>query len=548
MVIKKRWVKHLCFFLLLFLFGCSHRPERLDGFLYLRLNTNPTTLDPAYVVDVMGGSIAAKLFNGLVRFRDDLSIGPDIAESWTISKDHRDYRFRLRRGITFPNGREVTAKDFKYSFERVLNPKTRSPNTWVLNKIKGAREFMEGKRPDVEGIKVINDFTLEITLDEPFAPFLGLLAMTSAYVVPEEEVRRWGDDFGSHVAGTGPFLLEEWRHGRTLRLRARHDYFEGSPKINGIIYKVIPEDLTAVAEFETGNLDAIGIPTAEFRHYTQSPEWKDKVVSGIGMNTYYLGMNCERPPFNNPLLRKALNYAIDREKILKTIYEGRGLLANGPIPPALIPPQPPDTLHPPLIKGGKKRGYTYDPKKAKDLLKKAGYPEGLSIKIYLTSDQETLDILEAIQHYLEKVGIHAELRQLEWSAYKEALNRGEPDAFWISWWADYPDPENFLFPLFHSSNWGAGGNRTRFMDREVDEIIIDAQREMNPVRRYKLYERAEGMIIDLAPWVFFWHRIDYALHQSWVKGYKIYPIYSMDKGMDVEIIGGRSFLQKDPRY
>jgi peptide/nickel transport system substrate-binding protein/oligopeptide transport system substrate-binding protein len=554
--------------------ACTHRESRLDGFLYLRLNTNPTTLDPALVVDVMGGSIGAKLFNGLVRFREDLSIGPDIAESWSVSKDHKTYTFKLRKGVTFSNGREVTTKDFKYSFERVLDPKTRSPNTWVLNKIMGAREFMDRKSPTVKGIKVLDDFTLEITLKEPFAPFLGLLAMTAAYVVPQEEVERWGKDFGNHVVGTGPFILEEWRYGRSLRLKARQDYFYGSPKIKGIIYRIIPEDLTAVAEFEAGNLDVIGIPQAEFRHYTGSSKWEDKIVSYSGINTYYLGMNCERPPFNNHILRQAVTAAIDREKILETIYEGRGLLAKGPIPPLLI--HPPSS---PLTKGGIEGGYTlprgdtggytlprgdtggytlprgdtggytlprgdtggyvYDPQKAKDLLKKAGYPEGLSIKIYLTADQEVLDIVEAIQHYLGKVGIDAKITQLEWSAYKEALNRGEPDAFWISWWADYPDPENFLFPLFHSSNWGAGGNRTRFKDALVDRIIEEAQKEMNPEKRYKLYEKVERRIIELAPWVFFWHRIDYALHQKWVKGYKIYPIYSMDKGMEVEVNRGR---------
>lgn len=508
-------------FLLILLFACSHRGDRLEGFLYLRLTTNPTTLDPAHVVDVMGGTIGAKLFNGLVRFAEDLSTMPDIAESWTISKDNKTYTFKLRKRVTFSNGRVVNAKDFRYSFERILNPKTRSPNVWVLNKIMGAKEFMDGKKPYVEGIKILDDFTIQITLKEPFAPFLGLLAMTAAYVVPEEEVERWGEDFGNHVAGTGPFVLEEWRHGRTLRLRARHDYFGGSPKIKEIIYRVIPEDLTAVAEFEAGNLDAIGIPSAEFRHYTESKEWKNNIVKITGMNTYYLGMNCERPPFSNPVLRLALNYAIDREKILRTVYEGRGILAEGPIPPLLMRDK------------RKVAGYTYDPQKAKELLKKAGYPDGLTIKIYLTAEQETLDVIESIQYYLEKVGIRAEIKQLEWSAYKEALNRGEADAFWISWWADYPDPENFLFPLFHSSNWGAAGNRTRFKDLEVDRIIEEAQKEMDHERRYKIYESAEKRIIDLAPWVFFWHRIDYAIHQKRVKGYRMYSIYSMDKGMDV---------------
>ena len=510
----------LFLFIVLLMLSCTNKTEKLQGYLYLRLSSNPTTLDPALIVDVTGGVIGAKIFNGLVRLDEKLSVVPDIAKNWKMSGDGKSYTFYLKEKILFSNRKEVVAQDFKYSFERLLAPATRSPNTWVLEKIKGAKDFIKGKTKDVSGIKIEDKYTITIILEEPFTPFLNLLCMTAAYVIPKEDVEMWGADFSTHPSGTGPFVLKEWRHNQYLKLEARNDYFEGKAKIKGIIYKIIPEDLTAVAEFESGNIDVISIPASEFKRYRESSQWKDFISSSPGINTYYLGLNSERPPFNNPILRKAVSYAIDRKKILNTIYEGRGIPASGPVPPVLRNWPAPEVCE-------------YNTEKAKSLLKEAGYPSGLNIKIYLTSDQEVLDILEVIQGYLMNVGIKAELRQLEWSAYKNAVNSGEPDAFWLSWWADYSDPENFLFPLFHSSNLGAGGNRTRFKNSDVDALIEKGQKAVNKKLRNEYYQKAEEYIVNDAPWVFFWHRTEYTLRQKWVKNYKIYPIYSIDKGMEI---------------
>ncbi len=510
----------LILLLILILSSCHFDNNRQQGFLYLRLSANPTTLDPALIVDVTGGSIGAKIFNGLVRFDENLNVIPDIAERWNASKDGRSYTFHLKRGVRFSNGREVRASDFKYSFERVLNTKTKSPNTWVFERISGAKAYMEGRATDVKGIKVVGDYILKIHIDKPFAPFIELLAMISAYVVPREVVERLGPDFAAHPIGTGPFSLKQWHQNQSLVLLARQDYFGGHPKIKGIVYRIIPEDLTAVAEFENGNLDLLSIPSSEFKRYTGDRKWKGLITSYVAPNTYYLGLNCERPPFNKLLLRRAMNYAIDVDRILNTIYEGRGIRALGPVPPQ-------------LRKWTLSKRYNYNPEKARELIKEAGYSNGLSIKIYLTSDQEVLDILEVIQAYLKDVGIKAELIQLEWSAYKEAINRGEADAFYLSWWADYPDAEDFLYPLFHSSNIGPAGNRARFSDPEVDRLIESGQAAMIPKDRWYYYQKAEQRIVDMSPWVFFWHRRDYVIRQPWVKGYRIHPIYSMDKGMEV---------------
>ncbi len=506
--------------------GCHKSDDgRLPGTLYLRLNSNPTTLDPALITDVQGGGIAAKIFNGLIRFNENLDIVPDIARSWKLSEDQVTYTFRLRNDVRFSNGRKVTARDVKYSFERVLTPGTKAPLTWVLDKIEGANNFIAGNAESVSGIRVVNDHTLVLKLQKPFGPFLSLLAMTTAYVVPREEVERLGQDFGTHPVGSGPYVLAEWKHSQHLVLTAREDYFEGRPKLNGIYYRVIPEDLTAVIEFETGRLDVLLIPSSEYRRYTTDPAWRDLVYGKPGLNSYYVGLNCARPPFNDIRVRQAVNMAVDRQHLLNTVFEKRGVLATGPIPPGL------------WKVGAWQRalaGYRYDPAKAAALIREAG-AEGATVKLYITMDAEVLDVVEVIQSYLKKVGLTVEITQLDWSALKHAVNEGEPDAFWLSWWADYPDPENFLFPLFHSASIGSGGNRTRCIDTELDRIIETAQRTMDERQRYRLYRQAEDRIIRNAPWLFMWHRADYFVIQPWVKDFKIYPIYSIDKRVDATV-------------
>jgi ABC-type transport system substrate-binding protein len=507
------------FFSILFLVtGCTSR-DRIAGYLYFRLNADPTTLDPALIVDVTGGSLSAKLFNGLVKLDGDLAVVPDIAESWEIKDHGAAYVFHLRKGVLFTNGREVTAEDFRYSFMRIFDPATKSPNTWILEKILGAKEYMKGRAGEVRGIEAVDRYTLVIRLEKPFSPFLKLLTMPGTYVVPKEEVVRLGEDFSSHPVGTGPFILKEWRRNNDLVFSRNDAYFDSKAKVAGIVYRIIPEDLTAVTEFEVGNLDVITIPASEYGRYRDSPKWKQLISSARGLNTYYLGFNCSRPPFDNMALRKAVSYAIDREKILKTFYEGRGRLAQGPVPDLIRRWTPPGV-------------YPYDPALAKRIVEEEGFKNRV-INFYINADQEVVDMAEIIQSYLKKAGLQVRVKQLEWSAYKAALNNGEADMFWISWWADYPDPENFLFPLFHSSNHGASGNRSWYTNKEVDRLIEAGQAASAQSDANGYYMSAEKIITREAPWVFFWHRTDFTLRQPWVKKYRIYPIYSIDKGVEV---------------
>ncbi len=227
-------------------------------------------------------------------------------------------------------------------------------------------------------------------------------------------------------------------------------------------------------------------------------------------------MNCSRPPLNNPLLRKAIALAIDREKILNTLYEKRGTLARGVVPSLLRRWAPPQTPN-------------FDPEEAQQLIKRSGY-RGERLLFYVTQDQEVIDIAEVIQEYLKKAGLNVTIRQLEWSAYKEALIKGEEHLFWLSWWADYPDPENFLYPLFHSSNMGAKGNRTMYKNPEVDSLIERGRSTVNPTLQAQYYKKAEELIMKDLPVIPFWHKKEHILIQPWLRGFEIMPVYSIDKG------------------
>jgi len=503
--------------------SCSAK-NRSDDHLYCRLNADPSTLDPALITDVQASVVAAKLFNGLVRLDERLAVVPDIADSWEMSKDGLIYRFILKKGVLFSNGREVTSVDFKYAFERVLDPRTRSPNKWIFENVEGAASFREGKAAGVAGFRAASPHEFEIRLSRPFSPFLKMLAMTPAYVLPMEAVMSMGSEFGSAPVGTGPYILEAWKLNRELLLKKNDRYFGNTPHLKGMVFRIIPEDLTAVVEFELGNLDLMQLPVSAYRKMTKDSGWKSYIEFAPGLNTYYLGLNTARPPLNNRALRKAITLAVDRRKMLETFYQGRGRLARGPVPDMLRNWE--------LRKEASE--ISYNPEAARKIVTENGL-RGTRLSLYVPADQEAVDIAEIIQGYLSEAGLVTVVRQLEWSAFKEAVNKGEPDMFWLSWWADYPDPENFLFPLFHSENLGPAGNRTRYINGEVDRLIEHGRLSVDEIKRNTSYQKAEEIIVSDAPWVFFWHKTDCIIRQPWVEGFRTYTVYNMDKGLDIKL-------------
>ncbi|MDQ7794705.1 MAG: ABC transporter substrate-binding protein [bacterium] len=504
--------------------GCARLPAAIpegSGVWRGCLNRNPVTLDPAYVVTLLDSSICALLYNGLVRFDESGRVVPDLARTMPdVSADGLTYTFELRRGVRFHNGRELTAEDVVYSFRRILDPATISRRSWVFEAVEGAVAFNRDERTDLPGVRAEGSHRVVITLAWPLAHFLSLLAMPAGYVVDRNEVERHTDprDYGFHPVGTGPWVLESWVPGAYLRLRANPDYFEGRPHLDALDYRIIEDGATAVAEFRAGNLHLLRLGPVEHAVFQRDPRWEGFLVGAPDLAVYYLALNCEKEPFDNVLVRQAVNHAIDRQAILEAVLPGRYVLANGSIPPGL-------DGHDPHLEG-----YRYDPALARRLLAAAGYPRGFRMEIVQTSSPGVLQITEPIQRMLAEVGVEARLVQLESGAFFATIgDQGNPDCFFVSWWADIPDAENFLYPLFHSRNRGGGGNRARFSDPAVDAILDRARLTLGAAERSELYRDAQRLVFSQAPWVPLYFPINYLACRPEVGGFVACSIANAQK-------------------
>ncbi len=508
--------------LLILLVGCGRGRDR--DTLYVSLDADPTHFDPALIQDVAGGEIAAKLFNCLLRYDEEGHLVGDLAQRYEVSEDGCTFTFHLHPQARFVTGAPVTADDVKFSFERLLRPATHAPRTWVLEKVVGYDAFRRGELAELPGVRVADEHTVAVTLSEPFAPFLSRLTLPGGAVVPRAEVERLGNEFASHPVGSGPFVLERYKPSESVALRANPNYFAEPPKIARMVYRIVKEPMPRVAEFRRGALDIISIPQARLEQFQDDPELRKFVIGEPGLNTYFLGINCTRPPFDDVRIRRALSYAVDRESLLRTILRGRAVIARGPVPPGL-------TGYDPEL-----RGYDYDPERAKGLLAEAGWDWDREVEIILPSGKETIDLINAVADCFARVGVQVRVSPRERSTFKVLLRQGEFDLYYYSWWADYLDAENFLAPLFLSAPDRSGGNATGYHNPEVDRLVRSAQRELDEPRRIQLYQEIQRLVLDDAPRVFLWHRKLILAVQPWVKGCRIYPLYNVDKGTTVRLV------------
>lgn len=491
------------------------------------LESEPSSLDPAFAVDVSSGRLCALLFEGLVRPGEGAEVESGIARSWEVSPDGRLYTFHLGDS-RFSDGRRVTAEDVKCSLERLLRPDIGSPRGWILSAVAGAGELSSGAARELEGLRAVDDSTLAIRLSRPFAPFLSMLAMPSAGVVPASSATATADYWRSPVC-SGPWTVERWEEGERIIL-SRNGYYRRRPALERVEFRLIPERMTQVAEFEVGNLDQLSVPKAELKRWTTDSHWAPYIESQVELAVTYIGLNNSKPPFDDARVRRALNYAVDLHSIVADLMRGAAVPSAGAVPPGLRGSDP------------ERRRRPFDPDLAARLLAEAGYAGGLSMEIWYRDGGGAEQVLEAIQAELRRVGVDATLVAREWGTLKEAVNRGVPDAYFLDWYADYPDAENFLFPLFDSSNWGGGGNRARYSNARVDSMLAAAAAEPDPDARYELYRRIDRIVYEDAPWIYLWHPVKVEVHQPWVEGAMLHPLFYGQRYLDVakERRGGRS--------
>jgi len=495
-----------------------------QGVLRLSTTENWETLDPAFASGVQTGAMVAKLYDGLMRYDyDSTDVVPNLAESIEVNDDATVFTFHLHRNVTFHDGEPFTAHDVKYSFERLLNPATASPLTWVLEDtgIVGIDEYVSGAADGISGIEVLDDYTVRITLAAPYAMFLHHLAMPAAHIVPEHVASQLeqGEDLSGNPVGTGPFILDNRLADSHLSLRANFDYFAGRPNIDGVLYRVITDPLIAWEEFNAGNLDASGIPSALFLDVVNDPAYANVIRSTEDLAVFYFALNQRVAPLDDVRVRRAIAMAIDRQAIIDGPYNGTDTLANAPIPPGLAGYDP--SIEP----------IPYDPEGAKALLAEAGFPNGFEMEIWSTRAETTVAVTELIQFFLSEVGIRANINQVDFGVLIENAIAGRAPAFYLSWFADYADAYNFLHPLYVAQ----GAQRYGYSNPRVAELLEQAKTFADLDDRVPLYQEAQRLIVEDVPVVYIRYPVAYSVVREGVEGLLTHPIFNADKFMQVKL-------------
>ena len=488
--------------------------SRFGGVYRCPLTGNPASLDPAYATDIYAYTIVNQIFDGLVQFDSHLNPIPAIAGFWEASVDGRVWSFYLRKGVRFHNGREVTAEDFVYSFTRLLDPAVRSPVTDFFKYIRGVEAFQAGKTSQVEGLQAPHRYTLQIALQEPYAPFLSALAMSNAKVVPREEVEKLGKQFGQHPVGSGPFAFVRWEQRHEIVLQAYDFYYEGRPFLDQIVFKISPDQQFEAdfAAFLKGELEETVVPNAQGEQIRKNLHYRPYTyLAKPLLHLLYIGLNTQKAPFTDRKVRQAFNYAINRKAIVQEIRKGvESIPAQGILPPGM-PGYDPDLV-----------GYYYNLRRAKQLLAEAGYPGGKGIpvlELWFSSKEDTArKELEAYQEDLAELGITVEIHQAaDWPTLQTILEERKPAMFRLAWYSDIPDPDNFFYPLLFSQS---KLNCTFYRNPQVDQLLEEARHSTNYQQRMWIYREIEQLVLDDAPWISQHHKKFEYLYQPYVQGIK----------------------------
>ncbi|RPD50382.1 ABC transporter substrate-binding protein [Hymenobacter sediminis] len=520
--------------------GCSEPTSTTDARRVFRYNQpeSLTSLDPAFARNQANTWAVTQLYNGLVELDDSLKPGPSVARRYDISPDGRRYTFTLRPDVYFHDaevfpggkGRRVTAQDFVYSFRRLLDGATASPGGWIFRG--KVLEKADGEPSDTCFVAV-NDSTLRIHLKEPFIPFLGILTMPYAYVVPREAVQKYGKDFREHPVGTGPFRFKEWDEGNAIIYHRNPRYWKKDaqgqrlPYLDAVQISFIQDRKTEFLTFMQGKLDFLSGIRSGSRDLIMYPDGtvredfrgKFRLQKVPYLNTEYLGMqqdlknllgdNAETGrALQDKRVRQALNYALNKPEFLAYFLNNVGKPGSSGFVPASLP----------SFDQQKVPGYTYQPEKARQLLRAAGYGPGKPLRLRLSTVAETKEFCEYYQKKWAEVGVQVEIDVNQGAAHGELIDNGRAAFFTRSWLGDYPDAENYL-ALFYSKNFApAGPNKTHFKSAAYDRLYEQAKLEQDAAKRYALYQQMDRIVVEECPVVAVYYDEVVRLTQNNVQG------------------------------
>jgi peptide/nickel transport system substrate-binding protein/oligopeptide transport system substrate-binding protein len=491
-----------------------------DGWFRYRLREDPPELDPAKSTDIQSAAVVLRVFDGLVEFEPvTLEVRPCLATSWTISPDRLVYEFTMRPGLTFHDGSPVTAEDVVYSWNRVFRTDVNSERRWVLEPIKGSKDVEDGKAKTLAGLDVVAPDRLRVTLERPYAPFLGQLCMEAASVVPRSVYDDPTHAYARKPVGAGPFEFVEWQQGNFITVKAFEHHWKGKPKLAGIRYRFIADMSTALEEYKNGGLELVD-EIAPGQRQVLAKDLPGEYHRWPQLGSLGFAFNHQLPPFKgNVKLRQAFNYAVDRKYICEKVQEGKDAPAYGWIPAGLPGHRPEADVDP------------YDPVKAKQLLAEAGYPEGKGLApvvLWTNTREDYLRIAQRIQHDLAEIGVTIEIQNLDWASYLQFVQATPTENttatfFRQGWVADYPDADNFLTINLSCDTWGPAGNYSRYCNPEFEKLIDEAREESDQAKRTALYQQADKLATDDASMLYIFFYGEDALVKPYVKGFAYSP-------------------------
>ena len=489
-----------------------------DGGRLVSLFIDPPTLDPHLTTDATSARIIVEVFGGLVTIDPDLNIVPDLAESWDISPDGTIYTFHLRENAIFHDGKPVTAEDVRWSLERATNPLTESPVVdQYLGDIVGVKEKLNGDAANISGVRVIDDRTVEITIDASKSYFLAKMTYPTGFVLDRENIEADPRNWFRKPNGTGPFQLSEYSVGESMILTRHDGYHLGPANLREVEF--ILSGGTSMLMYENDEIHVSGVGLADLDRLLDPGNSLNSELkrASPSFSVQYIGLNVNEPPLDDVKVRQALNLAVDKQEIATIVLGDQVVPAKGILPPGF--PGYSESV----------RGYDFDPERAKQLLAESKYGDDLDNipPITITTAGSfgatvSLDMEVVLQMWEKNLGIQAEFQQTEFATFLKDLHRRRFQMFDIGWIADYPDPENFLDILFYGDS---SNNHTNYSNPQVDALLEQARVETDQALRYQLYNQVEQMVLDDAPWVPLWYSGErYLLVKPYVHDYFQTPL------------------------
>jgi ABC-type transport system substrate-binding protein len=489
--------------------------------LVIAIGADQTGLDPQTVQNNESGFVMSTIYDSIVNYKPGSSeVGPGLAESWTISPDGKVYTFKFRRNVKFHDGTPMNARTVAEDLDRAINPNN---PCYVLNrKVDTYDDFTFGSVKDGNVVKmdVLDDVTLRFTLPKPNAPFLSSLAMVWQGIVSPAATKQYNCDAGQHPVGTGPFKFVEAVRNDHITVDANPDYWGGKPKVDRIIFRIIPESATRVLALERNEVQILAdVLPADYARIEKNATLK--LYRQAGLTILGVAMSNDLGPFKDKRVRQAMNYAVDKEAINKGLYGGATTASQG---------------IPPVLWGYAKnvQPYPYDVNKAKALLKDAGFPNGFSTEMMVSANPRGYNPIggaklgEAVQGYLAKVGVNVKISQYEWGAYLDRFRHTPWEGFAIAGWSgDNGDPDNFLGDLFE---WDTAANKPRVNDTgrhhnpEYDKLMEQGRETTDQAKRVQIYEKANQILHDDAAWIFINHTNQVRAARANVRGFQLNPL------------------------